>query len=315
MPWLEGRRVLITGAAGFVGANLVRRLLGEGARVTCLVAPRTDAWRLADLDVVSERASMEDEPALRETLRRDRPDVVFSLAVARPRSGLSDAGRCLATNVVAVGTLLDAAGELGAKVVHLGSSTEYAPSERPLRESDPLVPTTIYGAAKAAGTMLCRAAAASVDVVVLRPFMVYGPWDHPSRFVPQAIRAAQQGGTLRLTPAGLSRDWIHVDDVVDACLAAAGTHGLAGLAINVGTGRQATPEAIASHLQTIVGPFRTEVGAEPPRPWDRECWVADTREAERLLGWRARVTLPDGLRSTFEWTRGRQHGRTEAAVR
>jgi UDP-glucose 4-epimerase len=302
------RRAIVAGAGGFVGANLAHALAAEGDEVVAVVAPWTDVSRLNGLAGELERCDVADGAAVNSLFERVRPDVVFNLICARPAGEADDTARCLRTNVVALAGLLDAAGEQGARVVHLGSSTEYAPNGAPLRETDPIEPTTVYGASKAAGTFLCLALARShgVDVVVLRPFMVYGPWDRPSRFVPTAVDAALTGAVLPLTPPGLSRDWVYVDDAVEACLRAAAAPTLAGSVLNVGTGVQASPEEIAGLLGQISGrPLRTQVGGEPPRAWDRGCWVADVSALEQALGWRPQTALRDGLAATYAWHRGR----------
>jgi UDP-glucose 4-epimerase len=298
------RRALVTGAAGFVGANLVRALAADGDEVVAAVAQWTEVTRLQDVELAVERCDFTDPTAALDLFERVRPDVVFNLVVARPTNELGDAVRCFRANVDALAVVLEAAAGCGARTIHLGSSTEYAAGEAPLRETDPAEPATLYGASKAAGTLLCRAMAGSrgIDVVVLRPFMVYGPWVRPGRFVAKALEAAATGTELRLTPPGFRRDWTYVGDVVEACLRASRTAGLAGAVLNVGTGIEATPEEIATLLGEIAGrPLRTRAGAEPPRPWDRGRWVADVSALERALGWRPATTLRDGLRSTYAW--------------
>jgi nucleoside-diphosphate-sugar epimerase len=135
--------------------------------------------------------------------------------------------------------------------------------------------------------------------------MVYGPWDHARRFIPKALEAAATGRELRLTPPGFRRDWTYVGDLVEACLRVSRAAGLAGAVLNVGTGREATPEDVAAMLGEISGrQLRTLPGAEPPRAWDRACWVADVSGLERALGWRPATSLREGLRSTWEWYLG-----------
>jgi nucleoside-diphosphate-sugar epimerase len=304
MPRPTARRVAVTGAGGFVGANLVRGLVDEGDEVVAVVAPWTDARRLDGVAAHVERCDLRVREAAARLLERVHPQVVVNLAVARPTGDPGDAERCFRTNVGATAAVIEASAAAGAQVVHLGSSTEYAASERPLRETDPIGAATLYGASKAAGTLLCLALARSrgAEVVVLRAFMVYGPWDHTRRFVPTALEAAATGRELRLTPPGFRRDWTYVGDLVEACLRASRAAGLAGMVLNVGTGREATPEDVAALLGEISGrPLRTLPGAEPPRPWDRSRWVADVSALERALGWRPATSLHNGLRSTWEW--------------
>ena len=168
-----------------------------------------------------------------------------------------------------------------------------------MAEDAPLRPRGFFGATKAAGSLLVTAAAANrgVRAAVLRAFQVYGPLDHPGRLVPTALRAARTGQTLPLTVPGLRRDWIYVDDVVEACvMAATADHLPPGQVLNVGTGRQVTNEELVAEIERVTGrTVGVAPGARPAREWDAESWVCDPSLARRLLGWEAKVDLSDGL--------------------
>jgi nucleoside-diphosphate-sugar epimerase len=296
---LRGSRALVTGAGGFVGANLVRALAAEGAEVHGLVAPSTDLGRLNGAELELHRCDVSGGE-LAATVRAVAPQFVFSLAVSR---GV-DAARLFETNVTAVANLLEIAHACGARVIHLGSATEYGPSEKPLHESAPEQPVMLYGVSKAAATLLCRAMTASLgmNVVVLRPFMVYGPQDRPERFVPTVLAAAAGDADLDLTAPGFRRDWVFVGDVAEACLRVATANGVAGEVLNVGTGQESEPAEIVALVSEITGrALRTRVGTMRPRAWDREHWVADLSKLERTLAWRPTTDLRDGLQLTYDW--------------
>jgi nucleoside-diphosphate-sugar epimerase len=197
-----------------------------------------------------------------------------------------------------------------ARIVHVGSSLELGPREHPLRESDPLLPTTLRGVAKAAAALLClEAARAGRPVVVVRPFSVYGPWEAPSRFVACAIRAALRGEELPLTGPGHRRDYVHVDDVVDGILAAARAPGVAGEVFHLGTGVQWTNEELVEQVAKAVGrPLRVRAGAWPSSPSDVAHWVADPAKSRARLGWAPRHDLASGLAHTVAWFRAREGG-------
>ena len=303
----QGTRVLVTGAAGFIGANLVRRLVDEGAEVHALVRPTTALWRLEDAAarVTLHCADVLDPPALRAAAVASEPEFVFHLAADGAKSHDADAARLLQANAVGTLNLLAATAPLAyARLVHVGGSSEYGPHDEPLKETDRLEPVTAYGASKAAATLVCQqfARAHQRPIIIVRPFSVYGPWETPTRLIPTAIVAAFEQRELLLTPPGYRRDLVHVADVVDACLLAAACDAAPGEVVNIGTGRQWTNEEVVRTIERVSGrQIRTRVGHYRPRLSDTAHWVADVSKSERLLGWRAARTLEAGLQETVAW--------------
>ena len=277
-------RALVTGAGGFVGRHLCARLVADGWDV---VGPLRTAVDLSDPVATAELARQAD------------PDAVFLLAASRAAGSPAERAATLAVNASSGAWLVDALGDRCRSVVRLGSSTEYAASDRPMDESTPLRPRGFFGATKAAGSLLVAGAAEARGLrsVILRAFQVYGTGDHPGRLVPTVLRAARTGAVLPLTGPGLRRDWVHVDDVVEACVRAARADELPpGQVLNLGTGRQVANEELVSIVEQVSGrAVAVEVGAHPGCPWDTTSWVCDPSLAADVLGWEAKVPLEDGL--------------------
>ncbi len=309
MSSLEGRRALVTGAAGFVGANLVRQLLHDGADVHALVRPSTNLWRINEIipRLTLHLADITDAGQLRQTVNDIQPEVIFHLAVHRAASSWEERLATLQANVMGTFNLLEATATVDYhRFVHVGGSLEYGARKRPLTESLRLEPTTFYGVTKAASTLLCRqfAHANRLPIVTLRLFSVYGYWEAATRLIPTAISAALGGREISLTAPGYRRDLVFVEDVVEACLSALGAPRVSGQVINVGSGRQWTNEEVVDMVQAASGqPIKTRVGGYPPRPTDPTHWVADIGKARRLLGWEPRHTLRSGLEKTIAWFR------------
>jgi dolichol-phosphate mannosyltransferase len=276
--------------------------LADGHDVTALVRPGGDAWRL---DAPAVEVDLRDAAAVAAAFRAARPERVFHLAARGGYSWQADARPILASTVLGTAAVLDAAAEAGAeRVVHAGSSSEYGPKDHAPGEDEPLAPDSVYGVGKAAATMLCRTA--PVPTVTLRLYSVYGPWEDPRRFVPTLVEHALRGELPPLVDPATARDFVYVDDAVEAFVRAAGADVAAGAVYNVGTGVQTTiGEAVETARRVFDVAAEPRWGSMPSRSWDTSVWVADASRARAELGWTAATTFADGLRRTADWLRTR----------
>lgn len=304
---LSGARVFVTGATGFIGANLTRALVERDAEVHALVRPGASLDRIAAVvdELQLHDGDLTHAEEVDRAVRAARPDVLVHLAApgGHPRDAPARA-TMLRGIVSGTANLLQAAARVRlARLVHVGGSLEYGHKRRPIRETDRLEPVTFRGAAKAAATLLALQFAREADrpVTILRPFSIYGPWEDESRFVPRAVLAALDGAELPLAE-GPRRDFLFVGDLVEATFRAASTDLPPGEILNVGSGQETSNEELVRSLARATG-MRIAVrpGAFERRPWDTESWVADISKAERLLGWRPARSLEQGLRETFAW--------------
>jgi nucleoside-diphosphate-sugar epimerase len=314
---VNGRHLLVTGAGGFVGTALVRRAAARGANVTAVVRPGSTRAGSLDGATAIVGVDLTDAASLRETVNALRPDVCVHLAAAGAVVAEADVEQLLITNAVVPGLLAQTLAGCGCtRLVCAGSSSEYGPCDQAMSETRPLAPDDIYGAAKAAGGLISQAAgrAYGIDVVHLRLFSVYGPGEDERRLVAGVIRSLLAGRPLDLTAGEQVRDFVYVDDVADAFIAAACIPGLAGETINVGSGRETSVRELCELVASLVGadPRLLRFGVRPYRPNERFSWRADTDAAARLLGWRAETSLLDGLARTVAAARGGAVRRAEA---
>jgi nucleoside-diphosphate-sugar epimerase len=294
---LGGLRVAVTGAGGFVGAAVTRRLAALDHETVAIV--RSAAPRLDGVDVDVVRLDLESEGAAGRVADLGA-DVCIHAAAAGAVTASRDVELLLRANALVPWRLANALAATGTRLVSLGSSSEYGPSEGPMSERQAAAPDDPYGASKLAGAALIRAS--SVEAVHLRLFSVYGPGEDPARLIPSLVEAALAGRTLELSPGEQVRDFVHVEDVVDAIVAAAFAPSLPEPVLNVGTGVQTTVRDAAAAVARAAGVdgscFR--FGAKPYRDAARErlSWRADTALVEQTLGWRASRTLEQGLADT-----------------
>jgi dolichol-phosphate mannosyltransferase len=300
--------VLITGAAGFVGANLARRVLRDGHHVHLIARGDDMPWRLADTaaDVHLHRLDLGDRERLAALVAAVRPEWVFHLAAHGAYSWETNLDAMVATNVVGTMNLVHACLRVGfSALVNTGSSSEYGLRDHAPAEDEWIDPASGYAITKAAATHYCRHVARTerVTIPTLRLYSVYGPWEEPGRLVPSLLARALGGGWPPMAHPDIARDFVFTEDVVDAyLLAAAGAHPDAGAVYNVGTGVQTTLRAMVQEVRRVV-PVPTDPiwGSMADRAWDTTTWVADSRKIRDTLGWTPRVSVCEGLREMAAW--------------
>ncbi|NKX50129.1 NAD-dependent epimerase/dehydratase family protein [Arthrobacter deserti] len=309
-------KALVTGAAGFVGSTLTRRLLGDGHEVVGIDL-LTDYYdvgiKQANLaGIAPERFEFRHEDLNRADLDAllAGVDVVFHQA-GQPgvrKSWGEDFGVYLDANVRATQALLGAAKRAGTlqRFVYASSSPVYGDAERfPTPESHRPQPLSPYGVTKLAAEHLCSLYAANfgVPAVSLRYFTVYGPGQRPDMAFTRFVRAAVRGVTITVYGTGEQiRDFTYVDDVVEANMRAALGSAAPGAVFNVAGGSNIAVNGVLSLLQELNG------GALDVRYVDKvagDVWRTggSTHAIEAALGWKAEISLDEGLSRQLEWAR------------
>lgn len=299
---VKGKRVLVTGAAGFIGSALCRALLAEGAdvhatsRSTHETGDRLHWWRV-DLSQAESATKI---------VRQVKPSVIFHLAShVSGDQALSAVTQTMQDNLISAVNVLIAAYECGAaRVVLAGSMEEFDPSE------PHAVPVSPYAAAKTATSTYARLfyGLYGVPVVNLRIYMVYGPGQHDTtKLVPYVTTSLLRGQQPRLSSGRREVDWIFIDDVVAAFLAAARSPVADGRPVDIGSGELISVRSIVARLTALVGgPGEPVFGALDDRPVEhRRC--ADVDRTLQIIDWKPRTPLDAGLERTVQWYRS-QYG-------
>lgn len=300
---VAGRRVLVTGASGFVGAHLVRRLLADGAEVAALTSSPAGhepavRWEVADL---------RDQDATERAVRSVEPELVVHLAA------LTHVGRSferaedhIETNVRGTVHLLQALAGRYERFVYVGSGDVYGDGPAPFHEDQPVAPVSPYAVSKYAAERFCRMyhQAYGWPIVCLRPFNSFGPGQSVDRIIPELVVAGLQGRSLPMTEGRQTREFTFVEDVAHAIGLSLTAPGLDGDVLNVCRGEEVSMRSLALLVAEVTASgVEPDFGALPHRP--NEIWrmVGDPTRAHERLGWRATVSLEDGLARTAAWYR------------
>jgi nucleoside-diphosphate-sugar epimerase len=302
------RRALVSGASGFVGANLARRLLADGHEVHLVLRPGHKPWRLDGIatDVKIHKVDITDREGVRKAMAEARPDWVFHLAAHGAYPTQKDLDQMIETNLRGAANLVDAAVHAEVKAfVNAGTSSEYGYKDHAPSEDEWLEPNSDYAVTKAAATMFCRHVArrTGLPITTLRLYSIYGPFEEPARLVPTLIVQGLEDRLPPLVNPDIARDYIHVDDACEAFVLAAATEKQdPGVVYNVGSGVQTTlREIVASARRILDVKAEPQWGSMQQRSWDTNVWVSNPSKIRARLGWSPRHDLESGLRETVEW--------------
>lgn len=299
--------ILITGGGGFVGANLFHTILAQRSDVYAVVQNGRN-WRLEgapDANIVT--ANLNDAAAQKHLVEQLGPRTVFDCVAYGAYSFEQDPRLIYATNfesIVSLTTLL--ADRPLAAFVHAGSSSEYGTNSAGPVEEDRCDPNSHYAVSKVACAEYLRYMGKErrFPCTNLRLYSVYGPLEDGSRLIPNLLRKALSGTLPPFVDARTSRDFVHVDDVCRAFIYAAAKMNpdLYGESLNIGSGKCTTIGELAVLTRDVFGVSEEpRFGSMEARAWDLADWYSNPSKAENLLGWRADISLAEGLKAMGKW--------------
>ena len=299
----KNKRVIVTGASGFIGQHLCKALFEKGATVVGFTRSTLDNQYLSeqyDLDIL-------DEMAVKQTIHAIQPELIVHLAASTNRGVDTVAYReGYKTNLFGSLNLINACQDVLAltRFVFLGSADEYGQVPPPFIESDKEAPITAYGASKLAVTEMLRTLSRSNKFpgVTLRPTIVYGPGQDDSMFLPALIRALVAGRNFEMSLGEQTRDLVHIDDLVKAIMSALLAPSLCGDVINISSAKPIRIDSLAKMTANILGDEAGKLlkfGAKDYRSADTMEYWASNVLAKKLLGWSPGVSLGEGVKQTI----------------
>jgi nucleoside-diphosphate-sugar epimerase len=305
---LKNKKILITGATGFIGANAARYFLKKGAKVSIFTRTTSDKWRILDIlkDVSEYSLDLKDAVKLKNVIKAIKPNIVIHTAVYGGYHLQNNITKIIEANFEGTINLVNASKNAELELfVNTGSSSEYGIKSKPMKETDPLEPIDKYGITKAAAALYCRKIAKeeNIPIVTLRLFSPYGYYDGKSRLIPSVILSCLKLKNPKLSSPDPVRDFIFIEDVIRAYeKAIENKHGVQGKVFNIGSGKQHTVREIVEIIIKLTGnKVKPEWGKIASYRQEPECWQADISRAGKLLKWEPEYSLEQGLEKDINW--------------
>lgn len=301
-------KVLVTGGAGFIGANLIRALIEHtNYDIHVLSQKNTNPWRLYGMDkeIIIHEVDMADFARVRQLVLSIRPRIVFHLAAYGGMPNELDQKMIYDVNFYGTINLLNVCKEVGFDVfINTGSSSEYGKQDSAMHEDLVLEPVSDYAVAKAAATQFCckEARVFKVPVYTIRPFSIYGDYELNSRLIPTILVGALCDKSIQLSAPHYVRDYMYIKDLISLFLAIMQQKPDANYIFNAGTGVQTSIGHVVATVEHILGKkLSVQWGIQTPRPWEPEHWHADMFRTKKVLAWSSQYTLEEGLKESLAW--------------
>lgn len=300
--------IAIFGAGGFIGVNLLSKILKVRGDVYGITHQPYLNWRLNGYDSTNiVYCDVTDKNQVQRAFESKGFKTVFYLAAFGAYSWQKDPELIYQTNFLGLINVSEIGRRFGLqRIINAGSSSEYGNVCSNAKEDDQLHPNSHYAVSKVATSHYCKYIATHSDVkaINLRYFSVYGPWEDPNRLIPTVIEFGFNNKYPPLVNPEITRDFIYVDDAVEATILAGceGIQKLPGGSLNICSGRKTSIREVATIAKST---FKIEESPQwesmPNRTWDINDWYGDPSLAEKILKWRAKTLFEEGILKTAEW--------------
>ena len=305
-------KLLITGAAGFIGSAFARLAVSKAILPVCIdkLSYAGDMERLKSIGdgIVFYKADIADGDALGGIIASERPRAIVHFAAeTHVDRSIVEPSSFITANVIGTENLLELALRSGVeRFVHISTDEVYGDLEldaAAFRETDCLAPNSPYSASKASADMFVRAFRKTFGfpVVTVRPSNNYGPWQYPEKLIPLCIAKAMKGESIPLYGKGENiRTWLFVEDCAEAIFRVLEA-GTPGETYNVGSSEEKMNRDVVGAILKHLGKGEGLIKSVPDRPGHDFRYAVDTTKIERELGWRARVRFEEGIEKTVRW--------------
>jgi nucleoside-diphosphate-sugar epimerase len=305
----KNKKVLITGGAGFIGANFVYKFLELGYKVFVFERKEANLWRINKiLDKINMYSpNLLDYDELGKIILEIKPDIVLHFATYGAYQGSQqDINLTIDTNLKATINLINACQKVGVECfINTGTNSEYGIKQKPMKEIDVLEPDNLYAITKTASTYYCQMMAKNFNfpVVTIRPFAVYGYFEEKERLIPTILKSCLTGSELKLTRPNSVRDFIFIEDLMNGYLhVIKNIKNIKGQIFNLGSGKQTKIKDVVSIAKKNTGSkIKPVYGGMKKVQTEPKNWVSDISKSKKILKWKPAYSLEQGLLKNIEW--------------
>ncbi len=301
-------KYFITGATGFVGSNITHQLVNRGEDVSIFVRDRNLNWRL---NGVKSKVRIFEGNLLDKSiflaLKKSNPDYIFHLASYGIPPHEDDIYKMIDVNLKGTINIIEAAKKIDFKLfINTGSCFEYGSKKNKMRETDYLEPTNNYSVVKSAVSLYCKKEAirSNLPIITLRLFTPYGNYESGYRLIPSIILDVLQDRPIKVSTPQSVRDFIFIEDVINAYIQATMIKVPNGSIFNIGSGKQNTiKDIVETILKTTNSKSKVVWGGvkRQARYLEPQMLEADLSHTKKILKWKPNYSLEEGIKRTVDW--------------
>jgi len=303
---LKNKKVLVTGASGFIGSHLTERLLKEKADISIIKRENSSSVHLEPFKgkVKAFTCDLRNFEEVKKAIATTKPDIIFHLAAhASPERNI-DSKLIFNNNLFGTINLFKALNGNFDLFVNTGTCEEYGNGKTPFQEDQAPISVSPYSASKIATTHYCQMLnkVHNLPIVTLRPFLTYGPRQRNMKMlIPSAIISSLKNEKLKMTKGEQTRDFIYVEDVVEGYIKTTKSKKAIGEIINIGSGKEYQIKEVVSKISKLSGSQIKPEFTLPYRSGETMHFFCSNKKANQLLGWKPKTSLEKGLTKTIKW--------------
>ena len=305
------QRILITGGTGFIGSNLIRKIISSNNKIYSINRNVKNCWRVTDIQgkINMIKTDLTNRNNLEKVIKKINPDIVFHLASYGVNNSEKNFSKILNTNAIGSYNLFSILAEnRPKKIINVGSVFEYGQLKHKggFSEEDCSNPFTKYGMSKNYQTNLANyfVNSKSLPIVTLRLFTPFGMYENKNRLVSQMMISKIKNQKMVISSAKSTRDFVFIDDVIDAFVKASKKKNIEGEIFNIGLGKSHSVEQIVNFMNKL-SESKTEIQIKnvPVNDYDilGGKGYASILKAKKILNWSPKNSIEEGLAKTFSW--------------